>query len=507
MRLIYNTSAKEEEGEYLGVSICRVRDTYSEFIEDDPWYQKWISKFGEGMLTALCNSAEAIDLLEAAADKLLEMEGNPNIGVAPSRIADRVSESLKDGWQVILVGHSQGNLKIARALNLLWENHGNWAASTVAAQSNLPSRVAIAAIGCPADYEQARGRGIRVRKYNIRESESGEDVFKVLKDIAWRYVKEKALDKKIKDDVVALFDTTQPKSEWLANKWNNFYFPTTHSLKEAYVKFYGVEIREGIRGLAEALGGAEADDGGQIPSGGCAALAGKWWMFAPLGEDAWPYMGVVEFDSGGDLVAVSHPDGMSGNTLIADGQQHTAPAEDPEYAYDYTFSGACTESGDGFVISLAAEAWYPSDPEENSFELNFAGSFAADGQAASGGLTGVLVAGGESQSINSTFTFHKADPERVGACAGTYEGTLSGDDSGDIRANVTHDGVITGEIESAWVIISFAGVVTADAAVGGAEGISSEDWITGDFSHETCSMNGTWGEPGYSGNFEVSLSP
>ncbi len=229
--LHYNLSSTDEERSFWDGVICPAAQFSFDLDQD------MCTDWGWG-----------VDFVEAMADKMVELIGNPNIGIDHREIADRVTRHLQEGLGVLLIGHSQGNFKIDRALNLLWDNDGNWADDAQSAHDALRAHVAVVAVGCPATYEETIDRGIRVRKINIRHSQSLAGTDWNL-HIEWLRLPEV----RITEDIVALLDETQPESEWLPNRWENLYMTEVHSLRDTYIRLYGVNIREAVREVAEAI--------------------------------------------------------------------------------------------------------------------------------------------------------------------------------------------------------------------------------------------------------------
>ncbi|HNQ22302.1 MAG TPA: right-handed parallel beta-helix repeat-containing protein [Phycisphaerae bacterium] len=244
--LHYNTSFENEQRSFWGQRICPF------FFTANP------------PLGATCALFVGIgtDAPEAMFEKVLEWFGNPTFaaerGGDIGTLAVRIAQHLNEGYGVLLIGHSQGNFKIVQALNLLWANYTSWAPDYSTAQETLLKSVGVAAIGCPADYRQAIERGIRVRKFNIRQS-ADASVLDALNDtILWAALQLWNLD----EDIVSLFDDSQPAQEYL---WGhhpqvvpglsgNLLFPEIHDLRASYLRFYGPTIRADTAELVQQLG-------------------------------------------------------------------------------------------------------------------------------------------------------------------------------------------------------------------------------------------------------------
>ena len=461
--LHYNLSATDEEKSFWGQIVCPLTGLLWSLLD----------KTG-----ASCHDhGKTVDLMEASADKVVEWLGNPDVGIDHDDIADRVERELDGGLAVILIGHSQGNWKIARALNLLWDRYD---------QETIKAHVGVVATGCPANYQQAIDRGISVRKFNIRRSASvATTVWEALTETIFRLVgQERVAD----EDIVSLLDTTQPEDEWLENKWGTM-FPDVHDFYSSYLGQYGVEIREHIRDLVGQITVSDADDGG-IPgddttepvSADCAVLDGNWVLMqdycADLPDDPCPsFNGVYGFDSG--VLRTLHIGVV--DTIIVDGTEHVG-TDSSGVEWTYEIEGGCTGEGDSMAVAWGGtmESDDGQFEVDFSFEVDSVSSDRVDGQA-------LMVANDESGDWVPGY-FVPGRTGGMGSCAGSYVGTFTGWGGGVISAAVLDDGTFIGEFtfEGDEDSFPFFGAIFDDDTVVGSSGTS------GQFDFAACVASGEW---------------
>jgi len=249
----YNVSGKRELDEVFDGELCPIFGG----IGDDGGQiaEAVIDRIGLDNLSAICATGgfrmingfvperledATIDFSEASAEKVLELLGTPSAGSDAKKLADIADEFLKDGLHVVFVGHSQGNFKIEGALQRLSGTFG----------TDIAKRVGVIAVGSPASYAVAANDGITIRKFNVRTQPE------VPLPIGITFGALGLLQQEGPSDIVATFDSEQPRLEWLPSKGRPF--PEVHYFGN-YLKDYGHEIVSGIKDTMEDLAPAQAD--------------------------------------------------------------------------------------------------------------------------------------------------------------------------------------------------------------------------------------------------------